>query len=96
LYRLGEADNGNLIPFANFVANCVERSLDIYLLAFEKEADTDAGRSEQAHALHARVPEPVSAKRKPRSLQTRQKLGHNKEGIKRIPQSTSEKSLIKI
>jgi hypothetical protein len=39
LRALGEADNGNLIPFANFVATCVERSLDIYLLAFEKEAE---------------------------------------------------------
>lgn len=39
LRTLSEADNGNLIPFTNFVANCVERSLDIYLLAFEKEAE---------------------------------------------------------
>jgi len=39
LRTLSEADNGNLIPFANFIANCVERSLDIYLLAFEKEAE---------------------------------------------------------
>jgi len=39
LRALSEADNGNLIPFANFVASCVERSLDIYLLAFEKEAE---------------------------------------------------------
>jgi len=39
LRALSEADNGNLIPFANFTANCVERSLDIYLLAFEKEAE---------------------------------------------------------
>jgi Fic family protein len=39
LRALGEADNGNLIPFANFVASCVERSLDIYLLAFGKEAE---------------------------------------------------------
>ena len=39
LRALGEADNGNPIPFANFVATCVERSLDIYLLAFEKEAE---------------------------------------------------------
>ena len=39
LRTLGEADNGNLTPFANFTANCVERSLDIYLLAFEKEAE---------------------------------------------------------
>jgi len=39
LRALSEADNGNLIPFGNFVANCVERSLDIYLLAFEKEAE---------------------------------------------------------
>jgi Fic family protein len=39
LRALSEADNGNLIPFANFVATCVERSLDIYLLAFEKEAE---------------------------------------------------------
>lgn len=38
LRALSEADNGNLIPFANFTANCVERSLDLYLLAFEKEA----------------------------------------------------------
>jgi len=38
LRALGEADNGNLVPFANFVASCVERSLDIYLLAFEKDA----------------------------------------------------------
>jgi len=39
LRALSEADNGNLIPFANFIANCVERSLDIYLLAFGKEAE---------------------------------------------------------
>lgn len=39
LRALSEADNGNLIPFANFVASCVERSLDIYLLAFEKESE---------------------------------------------------------
>jgi Fic family protein len=39
LRALNEADNGNLIPFTNFVANCIERSLDIYLLAFEKEAE---------------------------------------------------------
>jgi len=39
LRALSEADNGNLIPFVNFIANCVERSLDIYLLAFEKEAE---------------------------------------------------------
>jgi len=39
LRALSEADNGNQVPFANFVASCVERSLDIYLLAFEKEAD---------------------------------------------------------
>jgi Fic family protein len=39
LRTLSEADNGNLIPFANFVASCVERALDIYLLAFEKDAE---------------------------------------------------------
>ena len=39
LRALSEADNGNLTPFANFVARSVERSLDIYLLAFEKEAE---------------------------------------------------------
>jgi Fic family protein len=39
LRALSEADHGNLTPFANFTANCVERSLDIYLLAFEKEAE---------------------------------------------------------
>jgi Fic family protein len=39
LRALIEADSGHLIPFANFTANCVERSLDIYLLAFEKEAE---------------------------------------------------------
>jgi Fic family protein len=39
LRALSEADNGNLVPFASFIANCVERSLDIYLLAFEKEAE---------------------------------------------------------
>jgi excisionase family DNA binding protein len=39
LRTLSEADNGNLPPFADYVANCVERSLDIYLLAFEKEAE---------------------------------------------------------
>jgi len=39
LRALGEADNGNPIPFANLVASSVERSLDIYLLAFEKEAE---------------------------------------------------------
>ena len=38
LRALSEADHGNLIPFINFVAKCVERSLGIYLLAFEKEA----------------------------------------------------------
>ena len=36
---LSEADNGSLVPFANFIARSVERSLDIYLLAFEKEAE---------------------------------------------------------
>jgi len=39
LRTLNEADHGNLTPFANFIANSVERSLDIYLLAFEKEAE---------------------------------------------------------
>jgi Fic family protein len=39
LRTLSEADNGNLTPFANLTANNVERSLDIYLLAFEKEAE---------------------------------------------------------
>jgi len=39
LRALSEADNGNLAPFANFVARSVERSLDLYLLAFEKEAE---------------------------------------------------------
>jgi len=39
LRALSEADHENPIPFANFVANCVERSLGIYLLAFEKEAE---------------------------------------------------------
>jgi len=39
LRALSEADNGNLVPFANFVARSVERSLDIYLLAFEKGAE---------------------------------------------------------
>jgi Fic family protein len=39
LRALSEADNGNLVPFTSFIANCVERSLDIYLLAFEKEAE---------------------------------------------------------
>jgi Fic family protein len=48
LRTLSDADNGNMVPFANFLANCVERSLDIYLLAFEKEAEiltlTEASR----------------------------------------------------
>jgi len=39
LRTLSDADNGNIVPFTNFLANCVERSLDIYLLAFEKEAE---------------------------------------------------------
>jgi len=39
LRTLSEADNGNMVPFANFIAKCVERSLDLYLLAFEKEAE---------------------------------------------------------
>ncbi len=39
LRALSEADNGNPVPFANFVARSVERSLDIYLLAFEKGAE---------------------------------------------------------
>jgi len=39
LRALSKADNGNLVPFTNFVARSVERSLDIYLLAFEKEAE---------------------------------------------------------
>jgi Fic family protein len=38
LRTLSEADHGNLTPFANFTANCVERSLDVCLLTFEKEA----------------------------------------------------------
>jgi len=40
LRALSEADNGNLAPFANFMARSVERALDIHLLAFEKEAET--------------------------------------------------------
>ncbi len=39
LRALSEADHGNLTAFANFTANCVERSLNIYLLTFEKEAE---------------------------------------------------------
>jgi Fic family protein len=39
LRTLSEADNGNLVPFANFIAKSVERSLDIYLLAFEKQTE---------------------------------------------------------
>jgi Fic family protein len=39
LRALSEADHGNLAPFANFIARSVERSLDMYLLAFEKEAE---------------------------------------------------------
>ncbi len=39
LKTLSEADNDNLVPFTNFIAQCVERSLDIYLLALEKEAE---------------------------------------------------------
>lgn len=39
LRALSEADSGNLVPFANFVARSVERSLDVYLLAFEREAE---------------------------------------------------------
>jgi Fic family protein len=32
---LEKADNGNLKPFANFMARCVEQSLDVYLSAVE-------------------------------------------------------------
>lgn len=32
---LQKADNGNLVPFVNFIARCVEQSLDIYLNAIE-------------------------------------------------------------
>jgi len=39
LRALSDADNRNLVPFTNFTATCVERSLDIYLLASEKEAE---------------------------------------------------------
>jgi Fic family protein len=39
LRTLSEADHGNLTPFTNFTAHSVERSLDIYLLTFEKEAE---------------------------------------------------------
>jgi len=39
LRTLSEADNGNMVPFANFIAKCVERSLDLYLLTFEKESE---------------------------------------------------------
>jgi Fic family protein len=38
LRALSEADHGNLTPFVNLTANCVERSLDVCLLTFEKEA----------------------------------------------------------
>jgi Fic family protein len=35
-YRsLQEADKGNLKPFVNFIARCVEQSLDVYLSAIE-------------------------------------------------------------
>jgi Fic family protein len=39
LRALNEADHRNLTPLANYTATCVERSLDIYLLTFEKEAE---------------------------------------------------------
>jgi len=39
LRALSEADNGNLVSFASFVARSVERSLDMYLIAFEKDAE---------------------------------------------------------
>lgn len=39
LKTLYEADHGNLTPFANFTANNIERSLNIYLLTFEKQAE---------------------------------------------------------
>lgn len=39
LRALSEADKGNPVPFTNFIATSVERSLNIYLLAFEKEAE---------------------------------------------------------
>ena len=38
LRALGEADSGNLKPLVTFLAKCVERSLDIYLLAFDEDA----------------------------------------------------------
>jgi len=33
---LSEADLGNASPFVNFVARCVEKSLDVYLNALEE------------------------------------------------------------
>jgi len=39
LRTLSEADNGNMVPFTNFTARCIERSLDLYLLALEKNAE---------------------------------------------------------
>lgn len=39
LRALSEADKGNPVPFTNFIATSVERSLNICLLAFEKEAE---------------------------------------------------------
>lgn len=39
LRDLSEADHGNTQPFTQFIARAVERSLDLYLAALQKDAD---------------------------------------------------------
>jgi Fic family protein len=61
-YRtLREADHGSLSPFVNFVARCVERSLNLYLAALGKrtvisleEASKSTGLSQEYLSLLAR------------------------------------------
>lgn len=61
-YRaLREADQGSLSPFVNFVARCVERSLNLYLAAIGKttvvsleEASKSTGLSQEYLSLLAR------------------------------------------
>ncbi|NLF89121.1 hypothetical protein GX563_09910 [Candidatus Bathyarchaeota archaeon] len=67
---LQKAGNANPRPIVNFVARCVEQSLDLYLSAVEpaepKTRLLSLGRSSKTYAIQPRIPKPP---RKAKSLQ---------------------------
>ncbi len=69
-----KADNGNYKPIVNFVARCVEQSLDMYLSAVEpsepKTQTAQPSRSIKAITLQPRIPKFTRPQRTNRSNQS--------------------------